>query len=393
MLRTALILGLLSIVGPFAIDMYLPAMPAIAAEFAVDEQAVQLTLSAYFAAFGVAQLIYGPWADQSGRKLPVAVGLALFAVASVGAARAGSAEALVAWRVAQGLGGAALMAVPRAIVRDQYRGPEAAQLMAMLMLVIAVSPMLAPLAGSIVLAFADWRWIFGAMAVVATLGLAVLLLLQPETLPPEKRVKVNMRNLLAGCRILFRDPVFMGLTFIGGFAMASFFVFIASAPFVYTEAFGLTETQFSYAFAVNAAGFFGASQLAGWLGARWGMRRLVRRGVAGFAIATCTLLLAAVTMDLGLVPIIFGLVLANACLGVVVPTVMVVALDDHGENAGLASSLGGTLQMVTGGLVVALAGPFFDGTAVPMIGAIAACALAAGALTLLTLGARPMATA
>lgn len=393
MLRTALILGLLSLVGPFAIDMYLPAMPAIAAEFATDEQAIQLTLSAYFAAFGIAQLIYGPWADQSGRKLPLAVGLALFCIASVGAASAGSEQALVAWRVAQGLGGAALMAVPRAIVRDQYKGPDAAKIMGMLMLVISVSPMLAPLAGSIVLVFADWRWIFGTMAIVAAFGLAVLVLLQPETLPRERRVKVNMRNLLAGVRLLFRDPVFMGLTFIGGFSMASFFVFIASAPFVYTQAFGLTETQFSYAFAINAAGFFGASQLAGFLGARWGMRSLVRRGVAGFALATSVLFIAVSTVEVGLVGIIAGLVLANACLGVVVPTVMVVALDDHGENAGLAASLGGTLQMVTGGLVVVLAGPFFDGTAVPMIGAIAACALAAGALTLATLGGpRNMAT-
>lgn len=389
MLRSALILGLLGLVGPFAIDMYLPAMPAIADSFGAAETAVQATITAYFIAFGIGQLVYGPWADQAGRKLPIMVGLTLFLVASFGAAFAPSIAALSGWRALQGLGGAVLMVVPRAIIRDQYTGTQATRLMAMLMLVISVSPMLAPLAGSMVLLLADWRMIFVTLGVLAIAALALTAFAQPETLPADRRQPIHPRSLMRAAKTLLRDPVFMGLTFIGGFAMGSFFVFIAFAPFVYTGQYGLGPTGFSVAFAVNAVGFFSASQLAGWLGDRWGMRRLVRRGVAGFVVCSGAIFLWSLVQDPGLVAVIAALFCANACLGVVIPTVMVVALDDHGEIAGLASSLGGTLQMLAGGLSIAAAGPFFDGSVSPMLGAIAACGLVAAGLTLALLRPRP----
>ncbi len=392
MLRSALVLGLLGLVGPFAIDMYLPAMPAIAASLAAPETAVQATITAYFIAFGLGQMVYGPWADQAGRKLPILVGLAIFIIASFGATLAGSIETLIAWRALQGLGGAVLMVMPRAIIRDMYTGTQATRLMAMLMMVISISPMLAPLAGSLVMALAGWRGIFAVIGVLGVASLLITVFLQPETLPASARVKVNFANIRRGILVLLRDPIFMGLTFIGGFAMGSFFVFIAFAPFVYTGQYGLGPTGFSLAFAVNAIGFFSASQAAGWLGDRWGMRSLVRRGVAGFLICSVAIFALALVTDPGLVGVMIGLFCANACLGVVIPTVMVVALDDHGDIAGLASSLGGTLQMLSGGVAIALAGPFFDGTATPMLGAIAACAAIAAILTLVLLRPRAVAT-
>lgn len=381
MLRTALVLGLLALVGPFAIDMYLPAMPGIAAGFGTSETAVQATLTAYFIAFGAAQLVYGPLADRFGRRPPVFLGLAIFIAGSAGAALAGSIESLIAWRALQGLGGAALMVVPRAIVRDLYTGPQATRLMAMIMLVISVSPMLAPLAGSAVIAFAGWRTIFAVLTAAGLLSLLVTALAQPETLPPARRLPINARALARGARQLLGDPGFMGLTLVGGFGMASFFVFLASAPFVYVSQFGLSPTGFSLAFAINAVGFFSASQAAGYLGDRMGMRALVRRGTAGFALCTLVLFALGLAGAATLPVIVAGLFCANLCLGVVIPTAMVLALDDHGENAGLAASLGGTLQMLAGGVMILVAGPFFDGTALPMLGAIAVCGLAALGLT------------
>jgi DHA1 family bicyclomycin/chloramphenicol resistance-like MFS transporter len=266
MLRLALILGLLSAVGPFAIDMYLPALPAIAADFGVTEAAVQTTLTAYFLAFGVAQLFYGPMADAMGRRPPLFLGLAIFAVGSLGAAFAGTIGSLAAWRFLQGLGGAALMVVPRAVIRDRHTGTEATKLMAMIMLVISISPMLAPLAGSGVIAVTGWRAIFFALLLAAVLSVALLTFGLEETLPPENRRKPSLSQMLSAARRLLTDPVFMALTFVGGFGMASFFVFIASASFVYTQQFGLTPTGFSIAFAVNAIGFFSSSQAAAPLG-------------------------------------------------------------------------------------------------------------------------------
>ena len=259
MLRLALILGLLSAVGPFAIDMYLPALPRIAEALSANEAAVQITLTTYFIGFGLAQLIYGPMADALGRKAPLLLGLAIFAIGSVGAAQAGTIASLATWRAIQGLGGAALMVVPRAIIRDRYTGNEATQLMAMIMLVISISPMLAPLAGSAVIAVADWRTIFYVLLATSILSILLLTFALEETLAPDNRRPQRIAPLLSGAKRLLRDPYFMGLTFVGGFGMASFFVFIASASFVYTQQFGLTPTGFSIAFAVNAIGFFGAS--------------------------------------------------------------------------------------------------------------------------------------
>jgi DHA1 family bicyclomycin/chloramphenicol resistance-like MFS transporter len=389
MLRLALILGLLSAVGPFAIDMYLPALPAIAADFGVTEAAVQTTLTAYFLAFGVAQLFYGPMADAMGRRPPLFLGLAIFAVGSLGAAFAGTIGSLAAWRFLQGLGGAALMVVPRAVIRDRHTGTEATKLMAMIMLVISISPMLAPLAGSGVIAVTGWRAIFFALLLAAVLSVALLTFGLEETLPPENRRKPSLSQMLSAARRLLTDPVFMALTFVGGFGMASFFVFIASASFVYTQQFGLTPTGFSIAFAVNAIGFFSSSQAAAPLGQRFGIGRVVRVGVSGFALTTVLLAAVALSGAATFPVIVAGLLIANAFLGVVIPTTMVLALDDHGDIAGLASSLGGTLQMLAGGLMITLTGPFFDGTATPMLLAIALCGVIAASLCWAVLRPRP----
>lgn len=372
-LRPALVLGLLSSIGPFAIDMYLPAMPDIGAALGTSVQGMQGTIVAYFIAFGLAQLVYGPWADRSGRKPPLYAGIGVFMIGSLICTFAPSVEWLIVGRAVQGLGGAALMVVPRAIIRDLYTGPEATRLMAAVMMVISVSPMLAPLAGSGLMAVFGWRAIFGALVVAAVASLTILTLFQPETLDGKDRQPFNLAAMRRGAAVLFTDPLFMGLTFLGGFGMASFFVFIASASFVYTGTFGLSPTGFSLAFAVNAIGFFGASQVAGPLGMRHGAPKVMAWASLGFAAFTVLLFGLALAGLVNLWLCMSGLFLANACLGLIIPTAMVMALDEHGDIAGLASSLGGTLQMLAGGLMIVAVGPFFDGTATPMLGAIALC--------------------
>jgi DHA1 family bicyclomycin/chloramphenicol resistance-like MFS transporter len=384
MARIALVIGLLGAVGPFAIDMYLPALPEVAAELGASAQATQFTLTAFFLAFGVSQLVYGPAADQFGRKPPLYVGLAIFLVGTLGCALAPTIGALVAARLVQGLGAATVMVVPRAIIRDLHTGPEATRMMAMVMLVISVSPMLAPLAGSGLMLVGSWRLIFAVLALAGLLSLALTAFVLPETLEAQRRTPARPRVLARGFWRLLRDPAFMGLTLIGGFSMSSFFVFIASASFVYTQEFGLSPTGFSLAFALNAVGFFGASQMAASLGERFGMSRVVGTAVAAFAAVT-TLLFVVALAGYATLPVIIGMLfVGNAFLGVVMPTTMVMALDPHPDIAGLASSLGGTLQMVIGGAMMALAGPFFDGTAVPMLGAIALAGLLACGAALAT---------
>ncbi|MBP8931187.1 MAG: multidrug effflux MFS transporter [Paracoccus sp.] len=375
--RMALLLGLLSAVGPFAIDMYLPALPEVASDLKTTEAGAALTLTSYFIAFGIAQMVYGPMADAVGRKPPLVIGVAIFLLASVAASLAPSIQWLIAARAVQGFGAATLMAVPRAVIRDMASGPAAARMMAAIMIVISVSPMLAPLTGSIVMAWGGWREIFAVLAVAALLSLSLILFVLPETLAPEHRRPVRPDAMMQGAVLLIRDRRFMGLTLIGGFGMASFFVFLASASFVYTRQYGLSPTGFSLAFAVNAVGFFSASQLAGRLAERHGLERVIALAIIGFAGATLSLT-ALVWLGFDSLPVVvIGLFLGNFCLGLAMPTAMVMSLDPHPDIAGLASSLGGTIQMLTGGAMIGLAGLFLDNSAATMVPAIALCALLA----------------
>lgn len=383
--RLALVLGLLAAVGPFAIDMYLPALPQVAEDLGTSESDVALTLAVYLLTFGLAQMLYGPMSDATGRKRPMAIGIVIFAVAAVAAALAPSIGWLIAARAVQGLGAAALMVVPRAVIRDVATGPAATRIMATVMIVLSVSPMLAPLAGSLVLAWGDWRDIFVVLAAISLLSLALILFVLPETLPSTSHQPVRLTLIWTGIQYLLRDPRFVGLTMIGAFGTASLFVFISTASFVYTRLYGLSHIGFSLAFAANAIGFFASSRFAGRLSESLGMERVISPAVSGFAI-TALILTVVVWMGFeALSVMITGLFLVFACLGLVVPTAMVMSLDPHPGIAGLASSIGGTAQMLTGGLIIALTGPFVSNSALTMAAAISVCASLTWATAALTL--------
>jgi DHA1 family bicyclomycin/chloramphenicol resistance-like MFS transporter len=386
--RNAIVLGLLAAVGPFAIDMYVPALPTITADLQTTTAATQMTLLAFFLGFGLSQLAYGPVSDMVGRKPPLYFGLGLFVVGAMGGALSPSIEWLIAFRVIQGIGGASVMVVPRAVIRDLHTGIEATRLMSLVMLILSVSPILAPLAGSALIVPFGWRSVFVVAAIAALAGLVLTMFVLPETWPRERRVRSELRSVVVGYGSLLRHPRFMGLTFIGGLGMASFFAFLASSSFIYIDHFGLTPVQYSFAFSANAIGFIGASQFSARLGQRFGMARVVSTAVAVFAaFAVLLFLLTAMGVD-SLAVLIVLLICANAALGLVIPATMVLSLEEHGPIAGMASALGGTLQMVAGGVVIGLVSLSFDGTALPMVTAIALCAVGALLLSRLTLRGR-----
>ncbi|TGG96034.1 Bcr/CflA family efflux MFS transporter [Natronospirillum operosum] len=389
MIKMALILGLLSWIGPFAIDMYLPAMPTIAEDLNATVSASQWTLMSFFIAFGICQLFYGPASDVFGRKPPLYFGLGIFGLASLGCALAPSIEWLIAMRFVQGLGAAAVMSIPRAVIRDRYTGIEATRLMSTIMLVIAVSPMLAPLMGSAIIVPFGWRAVFLAVAMVTVMGLLLTGFALQETLAPADRSPFRFNTMMSAFGVLFRDTGFMGLTLIGGMGMASFFTFLATASFLYTGHYGLTPFQFSLAFALNALGFFTTSQIAANLGARFGSIPVVKWAVTGFAVAAC-LLFAVVSLGFDSFPLLVAmLVVTFAFLGLVVPTSMVLALDEHGPIAGTAAALGGTLQMMLGAIAIAVVSLIFDGTPLMLTAAIAVCSLVAVTLSIMTLRGTP----
>lgn len=382
----ALILGLLSAIGPFAIDMYLPALPAIGQSLGAEVGAVQWSLTAFFLALGVGQLLYGPVSDMLGRKPPLYFGLGLFTLASVGCALATDIDTLVALRFVQGLGAAAGMAIPRAVVRDLHTGTEAARLMSLLMLVFSVSPILAPLAGSALIAVTGWRGVFWAVALAATAGLALVFTTLSETRPASKRVQSSLASALHAYGLLLRDRHYLGLVFIGGCAMSGFFVYLASSPFVLINHYGLTPTQYSLAFSVNAVAFIGASQLTGALGERFGLVRVVKAAASASGAVMLVLLGYYLAGGDQLAVLIALYFIASAFMGLVIPTTSVLALEQHGAIAGTASALLGTLQMLTGAAAMGVVGLFSSGQPLPMVVGMAAGALVGVALTWLTLG-------
>ena len=385
-LRLVLILGLLSAIGPFAIDMYLPALPQIGSSLNAQVGAVQASLTAFFLSIGVGQLLYGPVSDMVGRKPPLYFGLIVFAAASVGCALAPNIETLVVFRFLQGLGAAAGMAIPRAVVRDLHTGHAAARMMSLLMLVFSVSPILAPLAGSGVIAVAGWRAVFWLVAVAAVLGLIATWRGVEETRTPEARLDSSLLGALKAYGSLLRDPHYMGLVLIGGCAMAGFFVYLAGSPFVLINYYGLSSTQYSMAFALNSIAFIAAAQFTGRLGQRFGLVNVVKVAASGSGVVMASLLAYYLMGGEKLLVLIVLYFVASALMGLVIPTTSVLALEAHGEIAGTASALLGTLQMLSGAAAMQIVGHFSNGKPLPMVVGMAAGALVGVALTWVTLG-------
>lgn len=379
LLRHALILGLISAIGPFAIDMYLPAMPQMAQALGASAGEVQMSLTAFFVALGLCQMVYGPLSDRFGRRVPLMVGLGLFVLGSLGCALAPDARTLIAMRFIAGVGACAGMVIPRAVVRDLHTGVEAARLGAMLMLVFSVSPILAPLAGSLVVALAGWRWIFGCIVVLGLLALTLVLTQLQESRPVEARRGTTLAGTLAAVAELLRDGHFRALALTGAFAMSGFMAYLGHSSFVMIEHHGVTPTQYGMLFGLNAAAFIGAAQLNVRLCQRHGLPWVIRRGLAGYLAASALLLALTVAGVDRLEVLVALLFVAYGSLGLVAPTVPVLALERHGAIAGTASALIGTVQMVCGALVMALVsalGGHAHG-ALPMVAGVAGCALLA----------------
>jgi DHA1 family bicyclomycin/chloramphenicol resistance-like MFS transporter len=386
-------LGLLSAVGLFALDMYLPALPAISRDLGADSHAVQASLISFFAAMAASQIIYGPLSDMFGRKPPLYAGLALYITGGIGCALSPSIDWLVGFRFLQGMGACAGVVISRAIVRDLHTGPAAAQLMSRLMLVFSVSPILAPLAGSIVSAFGDWRLIFWVMVAAGVAGLCVALFFLEETRLPVARSESSLAGALRSYGTLLRDPYYIGLVMIASFGMSSYMIYVANSSFVLIEHYGLSPTFYSVVFSVNAVAFIGMSQLNGWLSRRIGLRRVIRGATIGYS---SMMVMLAVMMSLGfdqlevMAAFLFG---GYGFLGLIVPTAAVLALEHHGRIAGTASAMMGTFQFVTAAVVVGLGGMVVDGTARPMVMIIALCSVMVLMLSVFVLRSREEAAA
>lgn len=385
----ALILGFLSAVGVSALDIYLPSLPSIAKDFNTDGSTLQLSLTSYFIAMAIAQIVYGSVSDMYGRRPPLIAGMTIYVIGAIGCALAPSVHALIAFRFIQGLGAGAGAVIARAIVRDLHTGPEAARLMSLLMLVFSVSPLLAPLAGSFIVSVATWRDIFWVLTAFGLLCAFLVTFVLNETRTKEKRLESSLSGAFRNYGLLLLDPYFMGVVGIAAFGMSSYMVYVSNSSFVIIEHFGLTPSAYGIMFALNAIPFFAFSQMNARLAKRYGLRRVVRTAALLYS-SMMVLLLATRLAGIDNFAVMTVLLLAGyGFLGLVVPSSAVLALEAHGRIAGTASALMGTLQFVAASIVTALVSLFFDGTSMPMIAGIGLCSMMVVMFSLLTL--RPVA--
>ena len=382
-LKTGLALGLLSAIGPLAIDLYLPAFPTMVRDLHATPGEVQRTLSAFFLALAAAQIPIGSFGDRFGRKLPLYLGLGLFVLISIGCAFATSAPALVGLRFLQGFAVCAGTAVSRAMIRDLQSGHKAARLMAISFLIIGASPVLAPAVGSFLLALTSWRGLFFLMAGLGLGGLAVAALL-PETLPPERRIPLRQPVLPAYGHLL-ANPRFIAAALIAGLATTIPYAYVTAAPFVFSGVFHLAPRTYSLLLGVNAICSIGLTQLSPNLMRRWGPRRLIL-SVMGVGAGLTVALGGAALMGIG------GLVLFQVysmllfcCAGLALTPAAISALDAGSSGAGAAAGMLGTLQLMVTAAASGLISAFPAFSLAPLLGVVMVCVTASWILCFTTL--------
>ena len=375
-------LGVLMCFGPMAIDMYLPALPAIGLAFKVGQDKVQWSLSAFFLGFGVGQIFWGTLADWLGRRRPVAAGILLYGIGCIGCSLTNDIGHLAIWRFVQALGACAGPVLARAMVRDVFGRDRAASVLSLMMLVMGVAPMVAPMIGGHILLIGTWRtifWVQACFVVVAFAGLVSL----PETLPVGRRQPARVAGMAYAYVRLLVDRRYVGYALSSSFIYGGMFAYVSGTPFVYIELFGVRPENYGYLFGVNIVGMIIVNTINSRVVMKYGTDRVLRMGCLLAAVTGLVLMGFAVTGVGGLASIATALGIFMALTGMIAANAMAGGMSIHPEIAGSASALTGALQFVFGAIAGSAVGSLANGTAVPLAGVICACALAATLVNLL----------
>jgi DHA1 family bicyclomycin/chloramphenicol resistance-like MFS transporter len=355
-------------------------MPALAEELDATDAGVQLTLTGMLAGLAFGQLLIGPASDWLGRRRPLLAGVVVHALASLLCALAPDVVTLSAVRVLQGFAGAAISVNAMAIVRDLFHGVAAARVFSRLMLVIGVAPVMAPSLGGLILDFTTWRGIFVVLAGFAVLLIVVAALWLEETLPPARRRSARPLATLRTYRSLLGDGTFVALVLVQGLMMSALFSYVSGSPFVLQEIYGLSERTFGLVFGLNALGIVAGTQLNPLLLRRFRPSQVVTVAVSCGTVVAGVMVLTTATDAGGLLGLLVPLALVVATCGLSMPNTPALALSRHGEAAGTAAALLGSVTFGVGALTAPLVGVLGTGSAVPMAAVIAAAVASAAVL-------------
>jgi len=373
--KLILILGLLSAVGPFSIDMYLPAFPSIAADLHTTVAKISLSLSSYFIGISVGQMLYGPLLDRFGRKMPSYIGIFIYLIASVGCAMATSVNALIWLRLLQALGSCAGMVASRAMVRDLFPVEDNAKVFSLLMLVVGVSPIIAPTLGGYLSTEFGWHYVFIVLAILAAIILTAIHFYLPESRKPDPAFSLKPKPIINSFLHVAKEPQFYTYAFAGSIASAGLYAYISGSPSVFMEIYKVSEKQYGWIFAMVAVGLISSSQLNTILLKKYKSEQVVVIALLFQSLTGIILFTGSMFGFLGLFSTIFLCFLFLSCQGFTFPNTSALSLAPFSKTAGSASALLGSIQMGIGALTSALVSYLNNGTAIPMTIVMACCAL------------------
>ncbi len=370
-----LILGLLSAIGPFSIDMYLPGFPAMAKDLNTSVDVVAYSLSSFFIGVCVGQMLCGPLLDRFGRKRPLYGGLILYILASYGCIVSPSVEWLIFFRFFQALGGCVGMVAPRAIIRDMFPLDENAKILSYMILILGVSPILAPTVGSYVIAEFGWSSVFIVLTVVTILIFISVIFWLPESRQPNPSFSLKPKPIIDSFMKVMKHPQFYTYAMAGGIASSGLFGYLAGSPFIFMELYGVSEQQYGGIFALIAAGLITSSQLNNLVLKKYTSEQIMKVVLILQTVFGVILFVGASFDFLGLYGIIFFIFLFLSCQGFSFPNSAALSMAPFDKEAGSASALMGALQMGLGSLASAAVGLMAAQTAMPMTGVMATGAI------------------
>lgn len=360
------ILGCLAALGPFSIDMYLPGFLDIAQDLNTTESAVSLSLSSFFIGISAGQLLYGPLLDKYGRKKPLYFGLALYIISSIACLAVTDINQLIILRFVQAIGSCATAVASIAMVRDLFTVKESPKVFASLMLVIAVSPMLAPTAGGYLIAALGWRYVFVFLAFMAVLILLAAIFKLPESYTPEPDYSLKPRPILKNFVGVLQQPQFITYTFISSLTFSGLFAYVAASPTLFMKIYETSKTGYGWIFALLSVAFIGASQVNSLLIKWYSSKKIVTWALSAQCAFSLVFLVFALNNMLDLYSTITFIALFLACLGLINPNAAALSLAPFTKNAGSASALMGALQMGLGALTSMLVSLFSETSILPI---------------------------
>lgn len=388
-LSLILILGSLTALGPFSIDMYLPGFTTIAKDLKTTTAEVTLSLSSFFIGISAGQLLYGPLLDRFGRKPPLYFGLILYILASAGCAFSTTIDSLIILRLVQAIGSCAAAVASVALVRDLFPPEENAQVFSLLVLVLGVSPMLAPTVGGYVIAAFGWQSVFVILGVLSLLMLLTVILWIPHTLKPDPTYSLMPAPILKGFLAVLKEPMFYTYAFTGAFSISGLLAYVSGSPQVFMEIFQVNGKVYGWIFAALSVGLIGSSQVNSQLLKKYTSEQILRKALLTLSLVGIVLFLGSYYNILGLEGTLVLIFIFLCCTGFILPNTSALSMAPFSQNAGSASALMGAFQMGIGALASMAISAFNNHTAIPM--AIVMMFAALIAFTIFLIGSRKIA--